>query len=262
MRKHYTKIKSSIFYGLPRATLLMCANAFKPYPLCFDVLRFLLFIRSTTAQLVQDQEMQDIAFAMAATDDDMNFEMSEMPTFSLGLDLFGDDTEQQPVIKSDHDQTNRGSLKNDSCALTDPPFASKQNIPQQHNCTQESKFTKVVPSQKSSESNTRVFNFKPSTAATVKPFNKGIQNSTTKPHNMGDINTSVGTKGCSDGRLIKSTVENNTAYTTTITGKDKCHTSLDANDSRRNVINTTSTPNSTSKNIPRAFVSVSNNLVH
>lgn len=37
--------------------------------------------------------MQEIAFAMAATDDDVNVEMSELPTFSLGFDLFGGDTE-------------------------------------------------------------------------------------------------------------------------------------------------------------------------
>lgn len=218
--------------------------------------------------------MQDIAFAMAATDDDMNFEMPEMPTFSLGLDFFGDDTEQQSVPKADQADQNLNNfafpLEKNSSKLKYPPLASKQNLPQQQqqqNGSQESKFTNIVPPQRSGESNTRVFSFKSSTAATVMPFNKGTQNSTTNPQNIVKklSNSSTmcnSTNSSSDGRLIKNigfSGDNSIANTWTSTDKENCQTNwcLDTSDHRRNLNNTTSTPNSTTKNIPKAFVSVS-----
>jgi len=82
---------------------------------------------------VCDAEMAEIAFAMAATDDDVDMDMSAMPTFSLGLDLFGDmdvgiNKSATTSIITPNRKTNSSSSNNGN---------KPQNL--------ENKFTKISP---------------------------------------------------------------------------------------------------------------------
>jgi hypothetical protein len=203
--------------------------------------------------------MQDIAFAMAATDDDVNLEMSQMPTFSLGLDFLDDPTE---------DNEQQSFLKN-----TNP---MKQQQTQQK---QESKFTKIVSPHRSGGPIDNMFNFKSSSPASIQPVGKEFNNSTMNTQTVTNIFSSAKTPSnnttvCgsvsngSSGRSIICT-ESTTGCDIIKQGITQC-VDTNINDRGRNFDGTNSTPNSTlkstpnstPKSIPRAYVSVSINIIY
>lgn len=145
--------------------------------------------------------MAEIAFAMAATDDDVNMEMTEMPTFSLGLDLFGDMDESidQPVDTS----TTAPNQKSNSS--TSSKARQPQNV--------ENKFTKISP-RNSSKGNTNSINFSTNISST---FSKN-----------GDFSTST------------ETVNSNNSSRTNSTNLTKSNESMRNNNSPRTNFNSSS----------------------